>query len=191
MKLVFATHNKNKFLEVKSILPEHFELMNLNDINCHEDIPETSNSIEGNALLKARYVEENYGFDCFADDTGLEVKSLNGAPGVYSARYAGPENDAQANIKKLLNNLQDKQDRTARFKTCIALIIDGDEILFEGICEGKITEEKQGEGGFGYDPVFLPDGYEATFSEMTLSLKNRIGHRGKAIQQLITYLKEL
>lgn len=190
MKLVFATHNKNKFAEVKALLPHHIELLSLDDIGCNEDIEETANTIEGNAILKANYVRDNYQLDCFADDTGLEVKSLNNEPGVYSARYAGKDNNSQANIEKLLNNLADKKDRSARFKTAIALSMNHSEVLFLGICEGKIIEELRGDSGFGYDPVFQPDGYDKTFAEMTLQQKGEIGHRGKAMRQLIDYLTE-
>lgn len=188
MKLVFATHNKNKFKEVKSLMPAHIELLSLTDIDCHEEIPETSDTLEGNALIKAHYVKKHYNLDCFADDTGLEVAALNNAPGVYSARYAGPECIADHNMDKLLANLQDKQDRTAHFKTIIALLLNEKEILFTGICEGSITTAKTGIKGFGYDPIFLPKGKNETFAQMPLEEKNAIGHRGKAIQQLITHL---
>ncbi len=188
MKLVFATHNTNKFTEVKSLLPAHIELLSLTDIGCHKNIPETANTIEGNAILKANFVKLHYGLDCFADDTGLEVAALNNEPGVYSARYAGPENDTLANIEKLLFNLNGKQHRAARFKTVISLILGDEEFLFEGTCNGTITETPRGKDGFGYDPVFQPDGYNETFAEMPRSLKNEIGHRGRAVQKLITHL---
>ena len=190
MKLIFATHNKNKFNEVKAMLPNSIELLSLTDIGCDEDIPETASTIEGNALLKAKYVKANYGYDCFADDTGLEVQALNNAPGVYSARYAGPENDARANIQKLLFNLSEKGNREARFKTAISLIIDGKEELFLGICEGKIVTSQRGKGGFGYDPIFQPSGSAKTMAEMSPEEKSKIGHRGKAIRQLIAFLSE-
>lgn len=188
MKLVFATHNQNKLKEVQELMPSHIELLSLNDINCHEDIPETELTIEGNAKLKADYVKNNYGLDCFADDTGLEVAALNGAPGVYSARYAGPENDAAANMFKLLQNLEGKEDRSAQFKTVIALSLNTSEISFTGICEGEIIERARGEKGFGYDPIFQPTGYNQTFAEISSEEKGRISHRGKAIRALVEYL---
>lgn len=188
MKLVFATHNQNKFKEVQALMPSGIELVSLTDIDCHEDIPETSNTIEGNAALKVAYVKKHYGLDCFADDTGLEVKALDNAPGVYSARYAGQEANAENNMAKLLHNLSKKSDRSARFKTVISLAFKGKEMSFEGICKGVITKTKQGIKGFGYDPIFLPDGKSQTFAQMTLEEKSEIGHRGKAMQQLIAYL---
>ncbi|GHC52699.1 non-canonical purine NTP diphosphatase [Ulvibacter litoralis] len=190
MTLVFATHNLNKLKEVKALMPSHIELLSLTDIGCDEDIPETAATIEGNAFLKAKYVKENYGLDCFADDTGLEVASLNNEPGVFSARYAGPENNAEANMNKLLAHLHDKEDRSARFKTTIALILNEKHFDFTGICEGEITKERKGEDGFGYDPIFLPKGFSETFAEMTMLQKSEIGHRGRAMQQLIAYLSE-
>jgi len=190
MKLVFATHNKNKFIEVKSMLPHYIELLSLEDIGCNEEIEETEDSIEGNAILKADYVRDHYKLDCFADDTGLEVKSLNNEPGVFSARYAGDSNDSQANIKKLLKNLEDKADRSARFKTAIALSMNHSHIMFLGICEGEITKELHGDSGFGYDPIFQPTGFDKTFAQMTVQQKSEIGHRGKAMRQLIDYLSK-
>ncbi|UAB80351.1 non-canonical purine NTP diphosphatase [Marixanthomonas sp. SCSIO 43207] len=190
MRLVFATHNKNKLKEVKALLPSYIEVLSLTDIGCNEDIPETADTIEGNAMLKANYVRDTYKLNCFADDTGLEVRSLNGEPGVYSARYAGEDKDSEANMQKLLQNLENKEDRSARFKTAIALTLNNSEILFLGICEGQITTEKKGTGGFGYDPIFKPDGCEETFAEMKLTQKSEIGHRGKAMRQLIEYLSE-
>ena len=190
MKIVFATHNQNKFREVKAIMPPHIELLSLAHINCNEDIPETSDTIEGNAIQKAKYVKEHYGYDCFADDTGLEVVSLNNEPGVYSARYAGPENAAQANMEKLLFNLSNKGNRNARFKTAISLINNGKEELFVGVCEGEITLKPRGEEGFGYDPIFQPKGFESTFAEMPLALKSKIGHRGNAIRLLVDFLAD-
>ncbi len=190
MKLVFATHNKNKFIEVKAMLPHHIELLSLDDIGCNEDIEETAETIEGNAILKANYVRDNYNLDCFADDTGLEVKSLNNEPGVYSARYAGVSHDSNANIQKLLKNLKEKEDRSARFKTAIALNMEHEEIMFLGICEGEIINELRGDSGFGYDPIFQPNGFNKTFAEMTLQQKSEIGHRGKAMRQLIDYLSK-
>ncbi|WP_310992149.1 non-canonical purine NTP diphosphatase [Aequorivita marina] len=190
MKLVFATHNNNKFTEVKAMLPSHIELLSLTDIGCNEDIAETADTIEGNAILKANYVRDNYKLDCFADDTGLEVKSLNNEPGVYSARYAGESNNSQANMEKLLKNLEGKKDRSARFKTAIALSMNHAEVMFLGICEGEITEKPRGDSGFGYDPIFQPKGFDKTFAEMTLQQKSKIGHRGKAMRQLIEYLSK-
>lgn len=188
MKLVFATHNKNKLKEVKTLLPKSIELLSLTDIGCHEDIPETSKAIEGNALLKANYVKQNYGYNCFADDTGLEVTALNDAPGVYSARYAGPENDANKNMDKLLEALKNKSNRKARFKTVIALVLDAEKHTFKGICKGAITKQKNGKDGFGYDPIFTPNGFTNTFAEMTLEQKSEIGHRGKAMRKLLDFL---
>ena len=169
-------------------MPDHVELLSLTDINCFDDIAETEDTIEGNALLKARYVKEHFGIDCFADDSGLEVEALDNAPGVYSARYAGPEKNADANNQKLLEALQNKTNRAARFKTVIALTTPNGEELFTGLCPGNITMSPRGAGGFGYDPLFQPEGYERTFAEMPLSLKTEIGHRGKAIVQLLEYL---
>lgn len=188
--LVFATHNQNKFREVQVLLPAFIQLKSLDDIGCTEDIPETADTIEENAILKAKYVRDYYGFDCFADDTGLEVPSLNNEPGVLSARYAGPEVTSKENMEKLLAKLSGKENREARFKTVIALSINKTNILFTGICDGKITDFPRGEKGFGYDPVFQPDGFENTFAEMTQLQKNEIGHRGKAMQLLIEYLSE-
>lgn len=188
LKLVFVTHNRNKLIEVKAQLPSHLELLDLDHIGCTEDIAETADTIAGNAILKADYVKLHYGFDCFADDTGLEVTALNNEPGVYSARYAGPNKNAQDNIEKLLRNLEDKEDRSARFKTVIALNMHGHELLFQGICEGEITKSPRGDKGFGYDPIFQPKGFDKTFAEMTLTEKTEIGHRGKAIRELIAYL---
>lgn len=169
-------------------MPSHIQLLSLKDIGCEEEIPETADTIEGNALQKAHYIKEHYGYDCFADDTGLEVEALNGAPGVYSARYAGEEKDNQANMDKLLSELKDKENRSARFKTVIALILGDSEYTFPGICEGKILSEKRGEQGFGYDPVFQPSGYSTTFAEMSLSEKSEISHRGRATRKLIEFL---
>lgn len=191
MKLVFATHNKNKLHEVQVLVPDYITLLSLDDIGCDEDIPETSDTIAGNAIQKADYIRENYGCDCFADDTGLEVEALDGAPGVYSARYAGEEKNADANTEKLLRELGDKNNRNARFKTVIALHLNGERILFDGIVNGNITKQKSGDKGFGYDPVFLPEGYDKTFAELPLDVKNTIGHRGKAVKQLIDYLSQM
>lgn len=188
MQLVFATNNLNKLKEVQTLIPNHIKLLSLKDIGCFEDILETQNTIEANAIQKANYIKENYGHDCFADDTGLEVDALHGAPGVYSARYAGEQRHAEDNMNKLLFELNDKGNRSAQFKTVIALHLNNKFLSFTGICKGEITTAKKGAKGFGYDPIFKPQGYDKTFAEMDLSLKNRIGHRGKAIAQLIKYL---
>lgn len=191
MRLVFATNNAHKLEEVRQILGDRFKVLSLNDINCHEDIPETGDTFQDNALQKARYVKEHYGYDCFADDTGLEVKALNGAPGVHSARYAG-DHDSEANMTKLLHELEKKSDRSAQFRTVVALILNGQEVLFEGIVTGHIaTERHYGDGGFGYDPIFVPDGYTETFSQMSSEGKNLISHRGRAVRKLADYLKQL
>ena len=191
MQLVFATNNLNKLKEVQNLIPKQIKLLSLKDIGCFEDVPETKSTIEGNAIQKAKYIKEHYGYDCFADDTGLEVETLNNEPGVYSARYAGEQRDANDNMDKLLLRLKDKKNRNAQFKTVIALQLNGNQNTFTGICKGKITEEKQGERGFGYDPIFKPNDYNTTFAEMDLKLKNEIGHRGKAVAQLISYLTNL
>lgn len=191
MKLVFATNNAHKLEEVRQILGDRFEVLSLSDINCHDDIPETGDTFQDNALQKARYVKEHYGYDCFADDTGLEVKALGGAPGVHSARYAG-DHDSEANMTKLLQELEKKQDRSAQFRTVVALILNGQEVLFEGIVTGKIaTERHYGQSGFGYDPLFIPDGFTETFSQMSPESKNQVSHRGRAVRKLADYLKTL
>jgi len=189
IKIVFATNNANKVREIKALLSNDIELLSLQDIGCDVDIPETADTIEGNALQKAQYVYENYGHNCFADDTGLLISALNGEPGIYSARYAGTQKSAEDNMTKVLTKLEGKEDRQAYFKTVIALIIDGKETLFEGVVDGSITEEKSGQEGFGYDPIFQPEGYAITFSEMELSEKNKISHRGKAVVKLADYLR--
>ena len=189
MQLVFATNNLNKLKEVKALMPENIQLLSLKDIGCLEDIPETQLTIEGNAIQKATYVSERYGYYCFADDTGLEVASLNGDPGVFSARYAGPMCSANDNMDKLLYELEFKHDRSAHFKTVIALVINGQLETFTGICDGMITKSKKGNKGFGYDSIFQPLGFDQTFAQMDLELKNKIGHRGKAILQLINHLE--
>lgn len=189
--LVFATNNKHKLDEVRKITANLVNIVSLAKINCLEDIPETADTLEGNALLKARYIKEHYGFDCFADDTGLEVEALNNAPGVYSARYAGPGHDAQANMRKLLREMEGKENRKARFRTVIALILDGKEYLFDGIINGVITTEKKGESGFGYDPIFMPDGYTQTFAELGDDIKNTISHRALAVHKLAEFLSSL
>ena len=188
MNLVFATHNKNKLSEVQQLMPPAIKLLSLVDIGCNEEIPETARTLQGNALIKSRYVKSKYGYDCFADDTGLEVDYLDGAPGVYSARYAGPGKNAQDNMNKLLTELQGAADRSARFRTVISLILDGEEHLFEGVCEGVITKVPAGEKGFGYDPVFCPKGFNKTFAEMDMSEKGRISHRGRALKKLQDFL---
>lgn len=190
MQLVFASNNENKIQELRSMLPETITIVSLESIGCFEDIPETADTIEGNAIQKANYVTQKYGFDCFADDTGLEVDALNGEPGVFSARYAGEQRNADDNMNKLLVALLDKNNRRAQFKTVIALNLNGKQHLFTGIAKGKITLEKIGNQGFGYDPIFQPEGFPETFAQLSLDIKNKISHRGKATQQLITFLKE-
>lgn len=190
MKLVFATHNKNKLKEISAIMPSEFEILSLEDIGCHKEIPETAPTIEENAILKVDYVKENYKVDCFADDTGLEVDSLNGEPGVFSARYAGEEKNNEANIDKLLKKLKDKVSRKAQFKTVIALNLSEHQSLFQGICKGEITHERRGSKGFGYDAVFLPEGSHKTFGEMEMEEKSAYSHRAKAIRDLLDYLKD-
>lgn len=191
MKIVFATNNPNKIKEVQAQLPDNITLLSLEQIGCFEDIPETASTIKGNALQKATYVKEKYGYDCFADDTGLEVEALDDAPGVYSARYAGNQKNDQDNMKKLLAALKGKTNRFAQFKTVIALILNGENFTFTGICKGTILEEKKGNQGFGYDPIFQPVGFDLAFAEMSMEQKNKIGHRGKAVQQLIKYLNKI
>ena len=190
MKLVFASNNKNKIQEIQALVPKTIQIVSLEDIGCTEDIPETSDTIEGNAILKANYVTEKYGYDCFADDTGLEVEVLNGAPGVYSARYAGEQKDANDNMDKLLSELKDKSNRKANFKTVIALNLNGKQNLFTGIINGKIIKEKMGTNGFGYDPIFVADGYEKTFAELSMEEKSTISHRGIAVKELILFLQK-
>lgn len=190
-KLVFATNNTHKLEEIKAILKDKIEILSLADINCCVDIPETADTLQGNALLKAQYIYDHYGLDCFADDTGLEVEALNGAPGVFSARYAeGCGHDAEANMKKLLENLKENNNRKAQFKTVIALIQQGEINLFEGIVKGEITKEKKGETGFGYDPIFKPEGYELTFAQLGTEIKNNISHRARAVARLCEFLSK-
>ena len=202
-KIVFATNNAHKLSEIRQILGERIEVLSLNDIGCHADIPETADTLKGNALQKAEYVASHYHIDCFADDTGLEVDALGGAPGVHSARYAGGEgHDSEANMRKLLAELGENNNRKARFRTVIALIeLEDDEStefplhfnntkFFEGIVEGQITRERHGEEGFGYDPIFQPNGYEQTFAELGMEIKNRISHRARAVEKLVRYLSE-
>lgn len=191
-KLVFATNNAHKLEEVSAILGDKIELLSLKDINCDADIPETADTLEGNALLKAEYVYKNYGLDCFADDTGLEVEALNGAPGVYSARYAeGEGHNAEANMQKLLHNMEGKDNRKAQFRTAVSLILNGKEYLFEGVIKGQIIKEKHGTSGFGYDPIFMPDGYDKTFAELGNEIKNQISHRAIAVNKLCEFLKNI
>ena len=189
-KFVFATNNAHKLEEVTAILGDKIELLSMKDINCHADIPETADTLEGNALLKARYIFENYNMDCFADDTGLEVEALNGAPGVYSARYAGDAHNSEANMRKLLQDMEGIENRKAQFRTVFALIINGKEHLFEGIVKGEITKHRCGSSGFGYDPVFIPEGYTQTYAEMGNTLKNKISHRALATNKLCNFLSK-
>ena len=187
-EIVFATNNQHKLSELRRIVGGRFHILSLSDIGCHEDIPETADTLVGNALQKARYVKEHYGYDCFADDTGLMVDALGGAPGVYSARYAGPGHDSAANMKLLLENMAGRTDRTASFMTVIALILNGRELTFEGTVEGEILTAPEGDGGFGYDPVFRPEGHDVSFALMSADAKNAISHRGRATARLIEYL---
>lgn len=192
MKLVFATNNKHKLDEVRKITSRHpVEIVSLAEINCFDDIPETADTLEGNALQKAHYIQEKFGLNCFADDTGLEVEALNNAPGVYSARYAGPGHDSEANMKKLLHEMEGKENRKARFRTVIALVWGGKTYTFDGIVNGTITTTKRGENGFGYDPIFIPEGYEQTFAELGNDIKNQISHRAKAVEKLDEFLTQL
>ena len=188
-KLVFATNNQHKLEEARAITAGKFELLSLADIDCHDDIPETAPTLEGNALIKARWIFDRYGFDCFADDTGLMVDALDGEPGVLSARYAGPGHDSEANMKKLLANMEGEPDRKAHFSTAVALILDGKEYLFEGRVDGTIASEPGGENGFGYDPVFVADETGRRFAEMTSEEKNSISHRGRAMRKLAEFLE--
>ena len=190
-KLVFATNNLHKLSEVRAIIGSQFEILSLNDIGFNEDIPETASTLEGNASLKSRTIYEKFGIDCFADDTGIEVEALNGQPGVYSARYAGPENDANKNTAKLLNELISTTNRKAQFRTVISLILNGSEYFFEGIVKGEISMEKRGNQGFGYDPVFIPVGYQKSFAELSAKEKNTISHRARATQKLSEFLLKI
>ena len=187
-KIVFATNNQHKLQEVRAIVGQYFDVLSLRDIECNEEIPENGTTFEENALMKAHYIKDNYGYDCFADDSGLEVVELNNAPGVYSARYAGEPSDSQRNIEKLMREMQDKKERSARFRTSIALLLDGEEKLFDGCIEGDIIDVLRGCNGFGYDPLFVPRGYDITFAEMSSEEKNKISHRAIATQKLIEYL---
>jgi len=190
MKIVFATNNQNKLKEVQQLLP-HIKIVSLQDIGCFDDIPETANTLEGNATLKADFVTKKYGLDCFADDTGLEVEALNGAPGVFSARYAGEPSNSDKNMNKLLSTLKNNTDRKAQFRTVIALNLGNKKFTFEGICKGEILEKKTGEKGFGYDPIFKPEGFDVSFAEMTIVEKGTISHRGLAIKKLINFLQTI
>lgn len=190
-KIVFATNNAHKLSEIRSILGDEYEILSLRDINCDVDIPETTSTLEGNAEIKVRYIKEHFGYDCFADDTGLEVDALNGAPGVFSARYAGQEHDSLKNMNLLLKNMSDKTDRKARFRTVIALLIDNQLTLMDGVVEGEITLQPQGDNGFGYDPIFSPEGFDVTFAQMDSSIKNKISHRARATEKLIEYLNQI
>lgn len=187
-KLVIATNNAHKLEEIRAILGDRIELLSLKEIHCEEDIPEDADTLEGNASLKARYVYDRYGLDCFADDTGLEVEALNGAPGVHTARYATDGHDTDANVRKLLSELAGKENRKARFRTIISLIEGGQERQFEGIVNGTIAESKQGDKGFGYDPIFIPEGYDETFAQLGVEVKNQISHRSRAVAKLCEYL---
>lgn len=191
MEIVFATNNAHKLSEIRAILGEDFRILSLADIGCHDDIPETADTLEGNALIKARWVKERYGFDCFADDTGLEVAALGGRPGVHTARYAFPDrHDPVANTRKLLAELDGQTDRSARFRTVIALVQGTDETLFEGIVDGRIAPEERGTEGFGYDPVFEPEGLGLTFAELGVETKNSMSHRARAVKRLAEYLRQ-
>jgi XTP/dITP diphosphohydrolase len=191
IELVFATNNLHKLEEIRNVIADSIKILSLSDIGFNDNIPETADTIEGNASQKSWYIYHKFGKNCFADDTGLEVESLNGRPGVYSARYAGPEQDPEKNITKLLNELRDHSNHNAQFRTVISLIIDGKETLFNGIVKGKILKEKQGDNGFGYDPVFMPDGFYKSFAEMNLTEKNSISHRANAMEKLIRFLKKV
>lgn len=187
LKLVFATNNQNKLKEVQAMLT-NFEIVSLAAINCFDEIPETAETLEGNAILKANYITKKYNLNCFADDTGLEVEVLNNEPGVYSARYAGKESNAEGNMRKLLHEIGNHTNRKAQFRTAVALNINGKQYTFEGICKGTILKEKQGGSGFGYDPIFIPIGFNKSFAEMNMNEKSTISHRGKAIEKLVTFL---
>ncbi len=191
MQLVFATHNPNKLQEVSALLPSSIHLIGLDELGCHDEIDETATTIEGNAQIKSDYVAQRYKINCFSDDTGLEVFALDGAPGVYSARYAGQQKNAQDNMNKLLAELENHTDRSAQFKTVISLNINGQQYLFTGLVRGTIIDEKRGTQGFGYDPIFVPDGYEQTFAQMNTAEKAALSHRGKAVQQLVAFLSSI
>ena len=188
MKLVFATNNQHKLRELQQILGDKIQLLSLKDINCFEEIPENQETLEGNASEKSFFIFNKYGYNCFADDTGLEIDALNGEPGVYSARYAGEEKNAEANMQKVLQKMHEIKNRKARFRTVISLVIDGHESQFEGVINGIILPERKGEEGFGYDPIFQPDGFEESFAEMNAEQKNQISHRGRAVHKLVEFL---
>lgn len=190
-EMVFATNNAHKLSEIRAIFGDTLHILSLADINCHDDIPETADTLEGNALIKARWVKERYGYDCFADDTGLEVEALGGAPGVHTARYAYPDrHDPEANTQKLLASLKNATNRKAQFRTAIALILNGEEHVFEGVVRGEIATEKRGTEGFGYDPVFIPENTDRTFAELGTDVKNQISHRARAVAKLVEYLSK-
>jgi XTP/dITP diphosphohydrolase len=191
MKLVFATHNYNKAKEIQSLLDERFEILTLTEINCKDEIPETAETLEGNSLLKAQFVSENFKVNCFADDTGLEIVALDGKPGVYSARYAGEEKSAEANMNRVLSELENSTNRNAQFRTVITLILENKTFTFEGIVKGEIIREKRGKDGFGYDPIFVPEGQNKTFAEMTMAEKNLQSHRARAFQKMIEFLTSI
>jgi len=190
MKLIFATNNSNKIKEVSNLISNQIAIISLKDIGCNEDIVESKNTIIDNAILKANYIKNNYGYDCFADDTGLEVDFLNGRPGVHSKRFAGENSTDELNMKKLLECMEESKNRNARFRTVIALNINNQVITFTGVCEGEILKQRRGNNGFGYDPIFLPKGYNNSFGEMSIIEKNKIAHRSKAVKKLINYLNE-
>lgn len=190
MKIVFVTNNSNKLEEVRALLSS-FEILSLKDINCLTEIEETKTTLEGNAKLKADYITKKFNYDCFADDTGLEVDALNGKPGVYSARFAGTPSNSENNMKKLLSEMKGKENRNAKFRTVIALNLKNKNYIFEGVCQGKITHQKTGLKGFGYDPIFIPNGCTKSFAEMTMNEKGKISHRGKALKKLISFLNSI
>ncbi|MCH3885403.1 MULTISPECIES: non-canonical purine NTP diphosphatase [Tenacibaculum] len=190
MKLVFATNNLNKLAEVQKMLPNSIELLSLKDINCFDEIEETATTLDGNAKIKADYITQKFGYNCFADDTGLEVESLDNKPGVYSARYAGEPTNSENNMQKLLTELENNTNRKAQFRTSVCLNLNGKQFLFNGICKGEILSKKQGEKGFGYDPIFKPNGFTSSFAEMSSEEKNKISHRGIAIKELVEFLEE-
>ncbi len=190
MKLVFATNNLNKLAEVQKMLPNSIELLSLKDINCFDEIEETATTLDGNAKIKADYITQKFGYNCFADDTGLEVESLDNKPGVYSARYAGEPTNSENNMQKLLTELENNTNRKAQFRTSVCLNLNGKQFLFNGICKGEILQHKQGEKGFGYDPIFKPNGFTSSFAEMSSEEKNKISHRGIAIKELVEFLEE-
>ena len=189
MKLVFATNNPHKLQEVRSLLAEHIQVLSLADIGCHEEIEETATTLEGNARIKTDHIKNNYGYDCFADDTGLEVEALHGAPGVYSARYAGENATFEDNVDKMLSEMQGIKNRKARFRTVISLIWEGNQYFFEGLCEGSIEKQPSGDKGFGYDPIFKPAGFDLTFAQMDMATKGRISHRGLAVKKLVHFFE--